>query len=424
MKKRIGLFLTILALALCMLAISVSAIEYSDFAQNGTNGEEPIFTFLGYSIDYSENSICVEYAINVDARNNYERASGKILKYGILAVDKAALGGKSPFDSKTGKPIDISATGKKMATFDQKNRDSARIYVRLTNVTEEYYKKELLLCLYTYDGSGVKYVTGDASTSEPDSVTYEEIRGPIDTTIDNVYFTTIKPESTIAYDRQKQMKQSEAEYGTPVVDANTYTSSKMSSVLKGAKTIAGEGFLGGIVAGVYPNASRFMANYLKNTGADMTIDMGTGSKGFLKSSSTKAHRVTRVNQALRAAETLAREGQSISVYQGTEQVNHFGDTEDWYLAVGSYFTCIEMHNVTVTVDANGTKTYSAQLKYTVTDFYNWNENSWSEIPIVNVSQRDLHQLHRTKQAKEFEAKGSVTYTITWTEGQDASGISF
>ena len=94
------------------------------------------------------------------------------------------------------------------------------------------------------------------------------------------------------------------------------------------------------------------------------------------------------------------------------------------MAVGSYFTCIEMHELTVTVNADGTKSYSAKLKYSMADFYNWNENSWSTIPIVDVSQRDLHQLHRTKQAKEFETTGSITYSITWTEGQDASALSF
>ena len=118
----------------------------------------------------------------------------------------------------------------------------------------------------------------------------------------------------------------------------------------------------------------------------------------------------------------SRTSEDAKIYQQGEIVNHFGGTEDWYLAVGSYFTCIEMHNVTVKVNADGTKTYSAQLKYTVADFYNWNENSWSTIPIVDVSQRDLHQLHRVGQAKEFLSVGEKEYVISWTKGQTAEQI--
>ncbi|MBO5313071.1 MAG: hypothetical protein J6B29_03800 [Clostridia bacterium] len=427
MKKRALIFFSILLLSACLFALSLSAeeIRYSDFAKQGANGEDALFGFLGYSINDDGDSICAEYSIDKEALCAYESSVGKQLRFGALAVNKKVLDGRAPLDSETGKPMDISSSGKSMAIYTELRRDVSRMYIIVTGVTQEYYNSEIYLCMYIYDGSTVKYLTGESSTIMPDSVSMAELNLPTDVTVDNVYFTTQKPSSTIAYDREKQMKESKLEYGTPVVDASTYTDSKMSSVLSGAKTIAGNGFLGLIVKGMFPNASRFMAHYLENTGTDMIINMGTGTNGFFKSGSgTLAHRESRVNQALRACEALAREGKSISVYQGTEQVNHFGDTEDWYLAVGSYFTCIEMNDVTVTVNSDGTRSFSAQLTYNVTDYYNWNENSWSTIPIVNVSQRDLHQLHRTKQAMEFESSGSVTYSITWTEGQDASSLSF
>lgn len=422
MKRKIGLILTILALSLLIFTLSISAIEYDDFTKNGTNGEAPIFVFIGYAIDEVNNSICVEYNINRDALDAYEAANNKEIKFGVVASAAERFANGAPLDPKTALPVD-----EKIHTiFVHNNKESSRISIRLTNIPEEYMDEEICLCLFIFDNGNVKYISGESSESAPEKVTYEQYAGPSEIQIANgVVFSTEKPENTMAWDRERQMGISASEYGTPVIDANTYTSSKLSSVLSGAKTIAGNGILGMIVKGIYPNASRFMAHYLKNTGADMTVDMGTGSSGFFKSGAgTITHRTERVNQALRAAEALAKEGKSISIYQQTEIVNHFGGTEDWYLAVGSYFTCIEMHELTVKVNADGTKTYSAKLKYSMADFYNWNENNWSTIPVVDVSQRDLHQLHRTKQAKEFETTGSITYSISWTEGQDASSLSY
>ena len=422
MKRKISLLLTILALSLLIFTISVSAIEYNDFTQKGTNGEEPIFVFLGYAVDEANGSICVEYNINRDALDAYEASNNKELKYGVVACSAERMTSGAPLDPKTAMPI-----GDKIyTTFVHNKKDISRVSIRLTGIPAEYMDAQVCLCLFIFDNGTVKYITGETSVTQPEKVTYDQFAGPTEIKIENgVVFSTVKPDNTMAWDRERQMGISAQEYGTPVIDADTYTSSKMSSVLSGAKTIAGNGLMGYAVKAVYPNASRFMKHYLENTGTNMTVDMGTGSSGFFKSGAgTIAHRTTRVNQALDAAEALAKEGKSISIYQQTEIVNHFSDTEDWYLAVGSYFTCIEMHELTVKVNADGTKTYSAKLKYSMADFYNWNENSWSTIPIVDVSQRDLHQLHRTKQAKEFETTGSVTYSITWTEGQDASTLSY
>lgn len=427
MKKRIVLFLTVLAFTLCLLAVAVNAGDiYSDFTQNGINGESPVFNMRGYSVNEQGGGICVDYDVNIDALEAYKASTGKALEFGVV-ISRAenTIDGK-PLDA-NGNPIGVDAS--KVYKVNLSNQPNSLITLILQGISAEKYNEEVVMALYVNDGTGVKYITEGKTTDAPAKVSYNSIKNPVlwpeeYKISDQLIFSVNKPDKTIAWDRERQMGISAEEYGTPVVDPNTYTDSKMKSVLNGAKTIAGNGILGLIVKGVYPNASRFMAHYLENTGTDMTIDMGTGSSGFFKSGSgTLTHRTSRINEALRAAEYLAREGQSISVYQQGEIVNHFGGTEDWYLAVGSYFTCIEMHEVTVTENADGTRSYSAQLKYSVTDYYNWNENSWSEIPIVNVSQRDLHQLHRTKQAKEFESTGSITYSITWTEGQDASALS-
>ena len=426
--KKIALFLTALAFAVCLLALAVSAADiYTDFTQSGANGESPLFSIRGYSVSESGGGICVEYDVNIEALDSYEAATGKRVEFGVVISRTGNLVDGKPLDANGNV---VGADTSKVYKADLTSHRNSLITLIIHGLSETQLDEKLVMGLYVNDGSGVKYVTGEKSTDTPAEISYNYVLNPVtwleEYKISNeVIFSVFKPENTMAWDRERQMGISAQEYGSPVVDASTYTSSKMSSVLSSAKTIAGNGIMGWAVKAVYPNASRFMAHYLENTGTGMTVDMGTGSSGFFKSGSgTIGHRTTRVNEAMRAAEALAREGQSISIYQKTEVVNHFGDTEDWYLAVGSYFTCIEMHELTVTVNADGTKSYSAKLKYSIADFYNWNENSWSEIPIVNVSQRDLHQLHRTKQAKEFETTGSITYSITWTEGQDASSLSF
>lgn len=428
MKRKALLFLTVLAFSVCFLVIAVNAGDiYSDFTQNGVNGESPLFSLRGYSANEISGGVCVEYDVNIDAIKAYESATGKKLGYGVVISRVSNLIDGKPLDA-NGNVVAVDTS--KVYKVELSKHENARITLILNGISADKYNEKLVMALYTNAGSGVKYVTEEKSTDAPTEVSYNSILNPVvwpeEYKInDQLIFSVNKPDKTIAWDRERQMGISAEEYGTPVIDANTYTSSKMKSVLNGAKTIAGNGVMGWIVKGVYPNASRFMAHYLENTGTDMTVDMGTGSNGFFKSGSgTIGHRTARVNEALRAAEFLARDGEAISIYQQGEIVNHFGGTEDWYLAVGSYFTCIEMHEVTVTENADGTKSYSAKLKYSIADFYNWNENSWSTIPIVDVSQRDLHQLHRTKQAKEFETTGSVTYSITWTEGQDASSLSF
>lgn len=201
-------------------------------------------------------------------------------------------------------------------------------------------------------------------------------------------------------------------------DTGTYqTDSQLKETINDSKLITN-----GLTALFYPNASSFMKHYLTASGADYTINMA--SNKFFSSSETKAHRITRINQAMRAAEMLAVEGGSVNVYQKTEQVNHFSNSaDDWRLSVGSYFTCINMLDVTVNVGADGKKTYSAKVEYNVTDFYNWDTNNHNrQVKDLLPSPHDLHELHKAGKAQEFVSKGTVTYNVTWTEGQQLTNF--
>ena len=99
MKKRIVLFLTILAISLCVFATLASADSiYDDFAKAGKGGEEPIFKYLGYSTAEGGDSIGIGYIVDVDALDAYEKKTGEKLKYGMVITLKEVLNGALPLD--------------------------------------------------------------------------------------------------------------------------------------------------------------------------------------------------------------------------------------------------------------------------------------------------------------------------------------
>ena len=213
-------------------------------------------------------------------------------------------------------------------------------------------------------------------------------------------------------DRMKQMAWSNTIYGKGA--ASGYDASNLSSIKSSAKFIATGGSLVS-----YKNASAFMKHYLSNTGEDYIIDM----ESFLEDENALYTRNAELNRALRACEKLAVVGEEINVYQEEELVHH-NLQGDWHYAIGSYFTAIEITNLTSTG-----KVYTATFTYKVTDFYNWDEAKSDAIfsgflgtLTKNVSPKDLAQLHRNGEAKDFLSRGEISYTVSWTEGQTVSQI--
>ena len=213
-------------------------------------------------------------------------------------------------------------------------------------------------------------------------------------------------------DRMKQMAWSNTIYGKGA--ASGYDASNLSSIKSSAKFIATGGSLVS-----YKNASAFMKHYLSNTGEDYIIDM----ESFLEDENALYTRNAELNRALRACEKLAVVGEEINVYQEEELVHH-NLQGDWHYAIGSYFTAIEITNLTSTG-----KVYTATFTYKVTDFYNWDEAKSDAIfsgflgtLTKNVSPKDLAQLHRNGEAKDFLSRGEISYTVPWTEGQTVSQI--
>ena len=227
----------------------------------------------------------------------------------------------------------------------------------------------------------------------------------------NGFSTTIKATAP-APNRLTQMSVS----GNAYDKGSTYTQDKLNSVKSSANLIA----MGGTFFKEYQNAGKLISHFLGNSGDVYTIDMNV----FLKDANALATRNIELNEALRACEVLAVEGQSITVCQKVEEVHH-NLTGDWHYAIGSYFSGVEVKNLTVVGDR-----YTATIKYSVNDFYNWDESDaepvFSEFLgtlTKNISPKDLHQLHRAGLAQEFVAHGEITYTISWTKGNTVENMN-
>ena len=419
MRKRIILFLTVLAIFTCLFAISVSASDiYSDYTKAGENGEAPIFIFLGYSTS-DDGGIGVGYTVNKEALARHEEEIGEKLNYGLVVTLKGYIDGTAPLNCDGSIPL-----GKEdriiVANFD---KSFDKITAKICGIPSDEQNSQVVLSLFVVENDGVKYIGSEQSSLGPESISYNEAREgkdanpavpPLTEVTINGMTYSINGVTEPAWDRIRQQNASNSDYNT----GSSLTNSQLTGLF-GVKNKALLIAAGGSLINM-PAASALMSHYLKNTGEAYNIDVA----GFLSDDTgALASRNKAINNALRAAEALAQEGKTLTINQLAEGHPMQGSlaTQNWQYAIGSYFDDVDVINLTVT-EVDGVKTYSADIKYIVTDFYNWDTNDYNEFKGI-VSPHDLHELHKAGIAKEFMSYGEITYSsITWTEGQAVDQI--
>ena len=419
MKRKITLFLAFFAMVLFLLALVINADSiYSDFTQSGANGESPIFLFLGYSTS-EDGGICAGYSIDNDALENY-KSTGAEIKYGLVVAIKDSFDGEKPLDSNGLIPKE-NEDSVVVVSFDGKLN---RVFASVSGIPAEQFDTHLIMSLFVVDSEqGVVYIGDESTDSGPQSISFNDaVSGlpatpavpPVtEVTVDGMTYST-NGETEPSADRIKQQNNSNADYNT---------GSSLSSFQLGTFGVKGKAQL--IAAGGnlidMPAASALMSHYLKNTGETYTIDVAS----FLSDDSGALNsRNSAINSALRASEQLARKNKSVTINQLIESHPMQGSlaTQNWQYAIGSYFTDVDVINLTVT-EVDGVKTYTADIKYIVTDYYNWDTNDYNEFKGI-VSPHDLHELHKAGMAREFLSYGEITYSsITWTEGQTVDQIA-
>ena len=291
-------------------------------------------------------------------------------------------------------------------------------------MTNVHFDKSVIMSLFVAESTGVKYIGEETTDEGPESISYNDVilgkpatpavPPVVEVTIGGMTYS-VNGVTEQAWDRIKQQNNSNADYNT----GSSLSSSQLTGIT-GVKTKAQMIAAGGSLINM-PMASALMNHYLKNTGETYNIDVASFLKddsGALKS------RNNAINNALRASELLARKNKKITVNQLAEGHPMQGSlaTQNWQYAIGSYFDDVDIINLTVT-EVNGIKTYSADIKYIVTDYYNWDTNDYNKFKGI-VSPHDLHELHKAGIAREFLSYGEITYTgITWTEGQTVDQIA-
>lgn len=254
------------------------------------------------------------------------------------------------------------------------------------------------------ESSSEEESSSESTSSEESSSSEEESSEEVVVITEYNGFSSAITSVGSSTDRLRQMSMSRNAYNK----GSSYSDSQISSILSNAKLVKTGGELLG-----YKNASGFIDHFLGGTGENYEIDMSK----FLSDQNANTNKVSSLTNALRACEKLAVKDEKINVFQKTEIVHH-NLTGDWKFAVGSYFSSIEVKDLTF----NGEK-YSATFIYKVTDYYNWDSDDSSSVfsgfagtITGNISPKDLHQLHRTGNAKEFLSVGQVSYTVEWTVG--------
>lgn len=246
---------------------------------------------------------------------------------------------------------------------------------------------------------------------------------------------------------QKELKHTEDTFAT----GSSYSDDKIANVYKIADYIANyEAYIE-----EYDAQEEFDELY-EETG--FTMDFGFGAEmikhyigmsgetydytdempSLLSFPKVSAAQTTCINAAMKAAENLVKDGQTVSaINQSTPASFSSLKSSDGpiYFALGSYHVMVDMSNVKRTGD-----TLTATVSFRIVDYYDWAETGTEPEftgyldklddgyrtligEMVDMStletfcQADMAQLHYAGFAQNFLAHGTIVYNVSWTAGQ-------
>lgn len=174
--------------------------------------------------------------------------------------------------------------------------------------------------------------------------------------------------------------------------------------------------LGGPFAKFY-NASKFMSNYLDNSGllytfsADRVLATPNGERHFCDNINEllETCEMAISNQASLCIATKDGAGLKATTYSNTGVSEDDKEGKDWWYSIG---------NSTAAITAkctNDNGIYTLELYYYIQDFYDWEKNSEARGGLVNDG--EMYELHEAGYAREYEVLGSYNTTIVWSKGE-------
>ena len=429
-----------------------TSIYYSDYTSTGvkyytcancSSSEgviaNPIFTFVGYSateydanVNYGLVEITCGFTVDAEALQLYQRVMGADkLQYGVVGAVESHLGQDvPPLVSGTGEPVDVtSQEGNfivKKIPFT-KNTYST-IDGKLINISYEYHTTYFYLALYIYDGTKTVYISDDSCREIPLPISYAMLVDGGEH--DDVTTNSVSFGNGITYSTIEGTQPTQARLDLIASSAKDYKSQEATAdTARDEDTVASIGNIGSW-AGTVPNANALL-NYYLELGGDATHYHNLDVSALISESTVaKTSWQTSINNILRAAELMAIPGETVNIDQTTETPvqltssnSLWNSNRDWYLTFieGAYHTDTDLNNITVT-EVNGVKTYSAQLVYTVIDYYSFypykdDDKNTSSFLLWGPTKKELAQLHLDGNALDFLIESSITYNVTWTEGQ-------
>ena len=174
--------------------------------------------------------------------------------------------------------------------------------------------------------------------------------------------------------------------------------------------------VGGPFAG-FSHASDFIDHFLDNNGKDYKYDgdevvnyTTSGNNWYYSHMNTVRDLCeSTVLDELKfktvpSASLIATE---FSTYGVSDETNE-DLAKDWWFSIGN-----SMAAVSLDCSKSGS-TYTAQIRYYILDYYDWEEGSNAPGGLVNDG--EMFMLHKTGKAREFRSIGLYETTMTWTEG--------